>query len=290
MAKIVALGIDVGSRSMELVGLDAQGTVVASAHLPTTFHPLAQLERLLAGRTAEAVTATGYGRGLVAQVVGGPVATITEITAYALGAQTVAPAARTILDIGGQDTKAIRLDPQGQVLKFEMNDRCAAGTGKFLEHMATVFQMPVEAFGAFALAGRPGLTINAMCTVFAETEATSLMAQGHAPEDIALAVHASIAQRTVQMLGRVGVLPPVLFAGGVARNPCMARLVGQLVGEALVIPEAPDLVGALGAARHAWQCWRQGSGAGEGGAAGDALASEGTSVLARTARCGMSRP
>jgi predicted CoA-substrate-specific enzyme activase len=255
VAEIVALGIDVGSRSMELVALDAQAAVVDSARLPTTFHPVAQLAALLAGRTAPMVTATGYGRELVGQVVGSEVATITEITAYALGAAVSAPRARTILDIGGQDTKAIRLDAQGQVLKFEMNDRCAAGTGKFLEHMATVFQIPVEEFGVFALGGREGVRINAMCTVFAETEATSLMAQGHRPEDIAWALHASVCQRTASMLGRVGLTPPLLFAGGVARNPCMVRLVEKLTGVSPIIPEDPDTVGALGAAYHAWRRW-----------------------------------
>lgn len=255
MAEIVALGIDVGSRSMELVALDAQGKMADSAHLPTTFQPVAQLEALVAGRSAPMVTATGYGRELVAQVLSAEVATITEITAYALGAAVCAPKARTILDIGGQDTKAIRLDAQGQVAKFEMNDRCAAGTGKFLEHMAAIFQIPVEEFGPFALQGQEGVRINAMCTVFAETEATSLMAQGHRPEDIALALHASVCQRTASMLGRVGLTPPLLFAGGVARNPCVVRLLEKLTGVAPIIAQDPDAVGALGAARHAWRRW-----------------------------------
>jgi predicted CoA-substrate-specific enzyme activase len=137
------------------------------------------------------------------------------------------------------------------VLRFEMNDRCAAGTGKFLEHVAGVFQMPIEDFGPYALQGAPGLAINTMCTVFAETEATSLMARGHRPEDIALGLHAAIVRRTATMLARIGFTPPLLFAGGVARNPCMVRLLAEALDCGLVCPAEPDHVGALGAALSA---------------------------------------
>jgi predicted CoA-substrate-specific enzyme activase len=252
MPEAVALGIDVGSRSMELVALDSAGNMVDMVRLATTVDPKAQLRRVLHGRTARAVTATGYGRDLVAQVFPGEVAAITEITAYALGAPLVRPGVRTILDMGGQDTKVVALSPEGHVLKFEMNDRCAAGTGKFLEHMATVFQMSVEEFGAFALKGQRPLPINSMCTVFAETEATSLMAQGNRPEDIALGLHAAIVRRTASMLRRVGLVVPWIFAGGVARNPCMVRMLEESLGVTAWVPADPDTVGALGAARHAW--------------------------------------
>lgn len=248
-------GLDVGSRSIELVVLDSGGEVVDRAKAPTTFHPAQQVARMLDGRIPGRIVATGYGRELVAGMgLGCAVTTVTEITAYARGAAALHPEVRAILDIGGQDTKAILLAglaPGGKVLRFEMNDRCAAGTGKFLEHVAGVFQIPIADFGPYALQGAPGLGINTMCTVFAETEATSLMARGHRPEDIALGLHAAIARRTVTMLRRIGFTPPLLFAGGVARNPCMVKLLAEALDCVLLTPAEPDHVGALGAALSA---------------------------------------
>jgi predicted CoA-substrate-specific enzyme activase len=176
------------------------------------------------------------------------VETLTEIQAYALGARAVHPEVRTILDIGGQDTKAISLFANGKTAKFEMNDRCAAGTGKFLEFMATALQIPIEAFGEYALSATGCPTINSMCTVFAETEAVSLMARGESPANIALGLHKSIVNRTKSMLTRVGITPPVMFAGGVARNPCVVKKLEELLGQKLIIPDNPDTVGARGAA------------------------------------------
>ncbi|WP_126381437.1 acyl-CoA dehydratase activase [Desulfovibrio ferrophilus] len=241
-------GIDVGSRSMELVVLNGGGVAV-SRRLPTTFHPRQQLRQLLEGVNPERIVATGYGRELVAGAgLEVPVTTVTEIKAYAAGVHARCPLARTVLDIGGQDTKAIALTDSGRVSKFEMNDRCAAGTGKFLEHLATVFQIPVQEFGDYALEAAVSLPINSMCTVFAETEATSLMAGGAAPESIARGLHASVVSRTVNMLRRVGLREPLVFAGGVANNRCMVRLLAEALGTEPVIPDEPDMIGALGAA------------------------------------------
>ncbi len=243
-------GIDIGSRSIELVVLDG-GAVVHRARAATTFDPLGQARRVLCAAPGklDLLVATGYGRGLVEGAgLGLPVRTLTEIKAYGLGAHHLYPEARTVLDIGGQDTKAIALLPDGKVGRFEMNDRCAAGTGKFLEFMATAFQTPIEGFGAFACRGEGNVQIGSMCTVFAETEATSLMARGERPENIALALHRSVAKRTLSMLGRVGLVFPFLFAGGVARNPCMVRLLREALPGEILVPEEPDMVGALGAA------------------------------------------
>ncbi|EGJ50141.1 acyl-CoA dehydratase activase [Desulfocurvibacter africanus] len=243
-------GIDIGSRSIELVALNGKG-VAYRARTATTFDPLGQARRVLAdapGRI-DLLVATGYGRGLVESAdLGLPVRTLTEIKAYGLGAHSLHPEARTVLDIGGQDTKAISLLPGGRVGRFEMNDRCAAGTGKFLEFMATAFQVPVEAFGAFACRGGGDVQIGSMCTVFAETEATSLMAKGERPENIALALHRAVVKRTVGMLGRVGLEFPLLFAGGVAHNPCAVKLLREVVAGEVIVPGEPDMVGALGAA------------------------------------------
>jgi len=244
------VGLDIGSRSIELVLLEG-GQVVRQARLPTTFDPLAQCRRLLVGLPPAPIVATGYGRKLaVEHLRQGRVTAITEIQAYALGAHYLNSNVRTVLDIGGQDTKAISLGEAGKVAKFEMNDRCAAGTGKFLEFMATALQVPLEEFGGFALQADRRIQINSMCTVFAESEATSLMARGEKAANIALGLHLAIVQRTLAMLRRVGVVPPLLFAGGVAHNPCVRALLEELLEMPVIVPAQPDLVGALGAALH----------------------------------------
>lgn len=249
---MTVLGIDIGSRSIEVVAMD-QGKVVEKRQAPTTFNPVQQVTRLLDGLDAQRAVATGYGRKLVQDLnLGYPIEAITEIKAHGLGAHSLFPDGRTVLDIGGQDTKALALLPGGRVGKFEMNDRCAAGTGKFLEYTAQIFQIPVQDFGAYALGGDNPPIINSMCTVFAETEATSLMAQGVRPENIALGLHLAIARRTANMLSRVGLALPLIFVGGVAHNPCMRRLLaehsGTVEGDTLLIPDEPDMTGALGAA------------------------------------------
>ncbi|MCL4503125.1 MAG: acyl-CoA dehydratase activase [Deltaproteobacteria bacterium] len=243
-------GLDIGSRSIELVLLEA-GRLVDMAKLPTTFDPLAQCRRLLQSVNGVPMVATGYGRKLLRDnFPDRQVTVITEIQAYALGAHHLCPEARTILDIGGQDTKAIALAPDGRVLKFDMNDRCAAGTGKFLEFMATALQVDLEDFGVFALRAGKRLQINSMCTVFAESEATSLMARGESAANIALGLHLAIVQRTAAMLRRVGLTPPLCFAGGVAHNPCVVKLLEETLQLPVIVPEQPDLVGALGAALY----------------------------------------
>jgi len=249
------VGIDIGSRTIGLVALRGGG-VERSLKVPTTYDLLNQCRRALDGMTGALCVATGYGRKLFMNTFGGQsaferVADITEIQAHALGARSLFPDARTVLDIGGQDTKVIALAPGGKVARFEMNDRCAAGTGKFLEFMATALQTPLELFGGFALGADKRIPISSMCTVFAETEATTLMALGERAENIAMGLHMAIAGRVCAMIGRVGFEAPLVFSGGVARNPCIARLLEENLGLRPLLPEDPDLVGALGAALHA---------------------------------------
>ncbi len=246
---MLVAGLDAGSRTVKLVVLDdREREPVIFGKTETTYDPVSQVRRLVNGVKWDCLVATGYGRKLVQEEFNGEA--ITEIQAHALGARHLFPQARSVLDVGGQDTKAIALDAGGRVQKFEMNDRCAAGTGKFLEFMATSFQVSVEEFGVFALDGRPGLTINSMCTVFAETEATSLMARGHRPQDIALALHVSVVKRSLSMLRRTSVNDPLVFSGGVARNACAVSLIREIAGYDLLVPDEPDMVGALGAALH----------------------------------------
>ena len=239
-------GLDIGSRSIELV-VRRNGATVSQSRLPTTFDPLSQLRALFPDGPPARLAVTGYGRELARELC--PQArTITEIKAHALGAARIFPEARTLLDIGGQDTKAVALLPGGKVGRFEMNDRCAAGTGKFLEYTATVFGLPVEEFGRLALRGDAPPRISSMCTVFAETEATTLMARGVSAANIALGLHQAIVSRTLSLLARVSLTAPVVFVGGVAKNPCVCRLLADALGAFPLVPEEPDMTGALGAA------------------------------------------
>jgi (R)-2-hydroxyacyl-CoA dehydratese activating ATPase len=247
---MLVTGIDVGSRTVKTVTMDSvTRTVVDSRRGDTTFNPLEQIRRMLLGLRHRHLVATGYGRRLVLESFGGDA--ITEIQAHALGARRLFPQCTGVLDIGGQDTKAIALDLNGKVRKFEMNDRCAAGTGKFLEFMATSFQVLLQDFGGFAALGKEGVVLNSMCTVFAEAEATSLMARGCRPEDIARALHVSVVKRSLSMLKRVSTGGPLVFSGGVAKNACIVKLMRSEVGTGLIVPEEPDTVGALGAALSA---------------------------------------
>ena len=250
-------GIDIGSRSIEVALMDERGEW-ETFRVDTTFDPLSQSEKLLKGLSYDGLVATGYGRKLIAEHLEAGV--ITEIQAHARGARMLFPQCRNVLDIGGQDTKAISLGEDGRIAKFEMNDRCAAGTGKFLEFMALGLQVPLDEFGEFALGGREGTVINSMCTVFAETEATSLMARGAEAKDIALALHRSVVKRSLSMIRRVGLNGPLVFAGGVAQNPCMVELLQKELGAGVLVPPKPDTVGALGAAR-----WGLDQAAGNGG-------------------------
>ncbi|CCH47919.1 acyl-CoA dehydratase activase [Pseudodesulfovibrio piezophilus] len=247
------IGIDIGSRSIELVAL-RDGKLCHSARVPTTFDPISQCSKLLDGLRPASLVGTGYGRNLIQRLgLECPCDTITEIKAHAIGAFSLFPQVRTVLDIGGQDTKAVSISA-GRVLKFEMNDRCAAGTGKFLEYTAGVFQIPVEDFGSYAMKGHNPPEISSICTVFAETEATSLMARGESPESIALGLHKAIVKRTITMMRRVGLKTPIVFSGGVANNLCVLSLLahetGAALGEELLVPDEPDMIGALGAALH----------------------------------------
>jgi predicted CoA-substrate-specific enzyme activase len=238
-------GIDIGSRTIELVVLkDAE--IIETRQSDSGFDPMARAMELLQGVMHDHMMATGYGRHLFELSFDAP--TVTEIKAYAVGARFLFPDVQTILDIGGQDSKAISLNASGKVAKFEMNDRCAAGTGKFLEIMAQTLGYRLDEFGAEALKAVNEMQISSMCTVFAESEVTSLVSRGEDRRDIALGLHRSVVRRALGMLKRVTVKEPILFAGGVARNLCMRRLLEEALGVPILVPENPQMVGALGAA------------------------------------------
>jgi predicted CoA-substrate-specific enzyme activase len=196
------------------------------------------------------IVATGYGRHLAQKYFAEDV--ITEIKAHALGARYFFTDCRTVLDVGGQDSKVISLDENGRVVNFQMNDKCAAGTGRFLEIMAASLGIPLSEFGDEALRGTSDIRVNSMCTVFAESEVISLKNHGASPRDIGRAVHLSVVERLAAMLHRVGHGDTVVFTGGVAKNHAMVRLLQEKLEISVLVPPTPDIVGALGAAIYAY--------------------------------------
>ena len=239
-------GIDIGSRTIELVVVNEAGEIIQSLQTDTGFDPALTAKELLDQVQYDSIMATGYGRNLFEINFDAP--TITEIKAHATGARAFFPDARTVVDIGGQDCKAISLFENGRVKKFEMNDRCAAGTGKFLEIMAKTLGYNIEDFGKDALLSENDLTISSMCTVFAESEVTSLIAKGQNRRDIAKGLHASVVNRVSGMVNRFSSDGDIIFTGGVAKNPCIAELLSKKLSRNVVVPDDPQLVGAYGAA------------------------------------------
>ncbi|TEU04509.1 MAG: 3-hydroxyacyl-ACP dehydratase, partial [Dehalococcoidia bacterium] len=241
---MICAGLDVGSRTIVLVMLD--GDILDSAILDTGVNPLRRCQELLAGKGYERLVVTGYGRHLVAPTVGGEV--VSEIGAYAVGSRYLYPNCHTVLDIGGQDSKVISLSEKGEVQKFEMNDRCAAGTGKFLEIMANTLEVNIGDLGDLALTASKVVQINSLCTVFAESEVVSLISRGEESNAIALALHEAIATRIVGMVRRIGLKDGIVFAGGAALNKCLRQLLSEKLGVEITVPNDPQIVGALGAA------------------------------------------
>lgn len=243
---MLSVGIDIGSRTIGLAVLE-EGRLIREELRDTGFTPLETVKEMLLPLPPARITATGYGRHAAGAEFAHGI--ITEIKAHALGAVHCCPGVKTILDIGGQDTKVILLDHRGSVTDFQMNDKCSAGTGKFLEVMATALGYEsLEEFGRESLLGNQGVKISSMCTVFAESEAISLLHSGRPRRDIGLALHLSVAEKAYGMLQRVHHQKPVAFTGGVAKNPCVVALLEGLLKEKLIMPQNPQMAGALGAA------------------------------------------
>jgi predicted CoA-substrate-specific enzyme activase len=250
------LGIDVGSLSTEAVIVDATGALVTFSVLETGANSTDAAEKALDQALRQAVVtperikgivATGYGRVSV------PFAgkKVTEISCHALGAFSLYPDTGTVIDIGGQDSKVIRVGPGGKVLDFTMNDKCAAGTGRFLEVMAAKLRVPLDQMGPLSLAGSGEARISSVCTVFAESEVVSLVAQNHPKEEILRGLHRAIVNRVWSMVRTVGIHGKVTMSGGVAKNSGVVALMEEKLGEPIHVYEEPQIVGALGAALHA---------------------------------------
>jgi predicted CoA-substrate-specific enzyme activase len=241
------VGIDIGSRTIEVAVTD-DGRLVDVRQAATGYAPEREAARLLEGLVYDRILATGYGRNLFAAYYKTP--TVTEIRAVAAGMHHLEPDIALVLDIGGQDSKVIALGDHGRVVKFEMNDRCAAGTGRFLEIMAATLGFTVDEFGRAALeADASTLRINSMCAVFTESEVISLIGRGKDRRDIAYGLHRAVVDRAAGMLRRfTGKHAAVGFVGGVALNPCISLLLAEQIGATVRVPEHPQAVAAHGAA------------------------------------------
>ncbi|MGO9611711.1 MAG: acyl-CoA dehydratase activase [Dissulfurispiraceae bacterium] len=241
-------GIDIGSRYIKYVLLEDSGSF-SFKKKETGHEPLRVCQELIGSYSPSRLMATGYGRYLLE--VHGNVQTITEIKAVARGAREVFPSCRTIIDIGGQDTKVISLSKDGRVVSFEMNDRCAAGTGKFLEIMAKALSYNIEDFGSQCSGEDKQIKINSMCTVFAESEVIGLISKGAKRDVIAQALHRSIVDKVTALIKRIGVEEDIVFAGGCAKNLCLKRLLEERLRSEVLVHDYPDMLGALGAAHYA---------------------------------------
>ncbi|MBI5031065.1 MAG: 2-hydroxyglutaryl-CoA dehydratase [Chloroflexi bacterium] len=251
MTDICALGIDVGSTTVKIVGVDAKGNLV--------WHTLEQAEPRIEDQAARLIetarresaspenipiVATGYGRGLVSQAT----RKVTEITCHARGIYRELGHGGTLVDIGGQDSKVIAVSPKGDVIDFAMNDKCAAGTGRFLEHSAQRLRVPLEQIGQVSLGTTAEVVISSTCTVFAESEIISLLAHGVAVDSILRGLHRSLIKRIVAMVRSVGLVSPLMLSGGVAQNQAIARMLEEETQTKVMLPKHPQLMGAYGAA------------------------------------------
>ncbi len=189
------------------------------------------------------IISTGYGRKLAKADE-----TVTEITCHAKGAFFVNSSIRTIVDIGGQDSKVIQINDHGQIQNFEMNDKCSAGTGRFLEVMANALEVEISEFGNQALISTNPASISSTCTVFAESEVISRLNQGANRSDIIAGIHRTIATKIAALTARVGINSLVALTGGVALNPGVRKMLEDQLNTAIEVPEHPQMVGALGAA------------------------------------------
>ncbi|MFH1646329.1 MAG: acyl-CoA dehydratase activase [Chloroflexota bacterium] len=249
---MITAGVDIGSLTAKAVILQ-DGDILGYAVMPAGADVGAVAKRALsaaldkAGATRAdlaAIVSTGYGRAKV------PLAgkTVTEITCDARGTHHLFPEARMVIDIGGQDSKVISLDSEGRVVDFAMNDKCAAGTGRFLEVMAQALEIELSQLGPVSLKHKKSVVISSMCTVFAESEVVSLIAEGYAREDILNGLHQAVASRIAAMARGLRVPNEVMLGGGVAKNTGVVKALEQNLKVKVKVPPEPQIVAALGAA------------------------------------------
>ncbi|MEV4123788.1 acyl-CoA dehydratase activase [Nocardia sp. NPDC049707] len=246
------MGVDLGSTTAKAVVVDQDGALCGTQVVQMGAVSPAAVARAIDGalRAAEVTggdirrtISTGYGRKLVP----GADRSFTEITCHARGAAALRPGVRLVIDIGGQDSKAIIVDDAGLVDRFAMNDRCASGTGRFFDVLARALEVDICEVGELALSGGDALEVSSMCATFAETEVISLLAQGRAKADIAASVHRAVAARTLGLVAQVGKASPAVMTGGVAKNVAARHYVSRALGRPIELLEQPQIAGAYGA-------------------------------------------
>lgn len=251
-----AAGIDVGSTQTKAVLVDSARAIVARALINTGANVKRAGQAALDALSEQNgvpreqigfVVGTGYGRY---KIEAGN-AQVTEISCHARGAHFLFPETRTVIDMGGQDTKAIKVGPEGNVVDFCMNDKCAAGTGRFLAGAADVLGLTLDEIGAISLRGTQPIKLTSVCTVFVESDILGYVAQRKKIEDILAGVHQAIAARTIGLVRRVGMESEITFTGGVARNLGMVRALEEKLGMLLNVSPEAHFIGALGAALYA---------------------------------------
>ena len=253
---VYVAGADVGSTTAKVVVLDSTGQVLGTSLGPTGASIVEAAQRRFREAIGKAgideheiefVVGTGYGRF---KIPFGD-AQITEISCHARGAVHLFPDTRTIVDIGGQDTKAISVDERGEVVDFSMNDKCAAGTGRFLSAAADVTGVGLDEIGALSLQAKTPVRLTSVCTVFVESDIMSYLAQKKTIEDILGGVHKAIATRTMSLVRRVGVEDEVTFTGGVSRNIGMVKALEEVLKTPINVSDEGHFMGAIGAALFA---------------------------------------
>lgn len=249
-------GVDIGSATTKAVIIDQRGEILAFSLLPTSYDRQqsgAEVLKLALDKIQKSedslkyIVSTGYGRRAFASAD----KVLPEIVCHAKGTKFLLPAVRTIIDIGGQDSKVIELDEQGGVVRFEMNDKCAAGTGRFLEVLTErILNLSIDELGPLALKSRQPCILSSVCTVFAESEVLSLLSEHKAREDIAYGISRAIAKRVISMGagGQISYNEPIVFSGGVARNIGVVKAIEEEMGKKVITPEEPQITAALGAA------------------------------------------
>jgi predicted CoA-substrate-specific enzyme activase len=248
----LGIGIDVGSTTTKAVLINTDGTIIAMFLIATGASAQKSAQRCLDELVAQSqqdlsetpTISTGYGRRQAINVA----KSVTEITCHSIGVHSLNSEIRTLIDVGGQDSKVIRIGPEGRPTDFELNDKCSAGTGRFLEVMAKVLETPIEELGTLALQAKTPSTISSTCTVFAESEVIGRISEGDNPTNIAAGIHKAMAAKIATLSQRVGVKKPVAITGGVALNPAFRFYLAKQLDAELWVPEEPQYTGALGAA------------------------------------------
>jgi predicted CoA-substrate-specific enzyme activase len=247
------VGIDIGARSTRAVVLGGHGAVTSRACVPSGAFFAQAAEQACAAALGQLdldrsdvayLTSTGYGRTLV------PFRDlqVTEMTCHSVGARALFPLTRTVLDVGAQNTRVISVSPEGRVARFKVNDKCAAGAGRFLERVAGAMEVPLEELGPLALRSSDPKTISSVCAVLAESEVINLVSQDFRTEDILLGAHHSIVDRIMTLVRQAGLEPEVTLTGGMVHNPAMVRVLAERIGLPINVSPEAEYAGALGAA------------------------------------------